>query len=194
MKRSVRHDEHVKWLQEATIPIYMHKHYDDIPNSIEYPLEEITEKFGTYFTNTISFMIALALLQGYKVIHVYGVNMAVDSEYAYERPSCEYFVGLARGMGAEVFLHPDSDLCKTTFLYGYENNYVLRHKLQTRMNELEDKQKMYQTHKNNLQNEYKQKLAEIKQLYEPEIVKMDWAIQQCVGAINEAKYMIQSYI
>jgi len=183
--------EHIKWLQEAKIPIFMQDKFEDIPTSIRFPKNELIEKYPrAYFTNTVSWMMALAMTLEYKVIHLYGVNMAVDSEYSYERPSCEYFCGIAEGLGIELFIHPDSDLCKTTFLYGFENDYVLKHKIQVRIDELEERQKLFENNK----NAYLTEFAKHKQHYEGKIKEMEWAIQQCVGALNECKYFYQSYL
>jgi hypothetical protein len=79
-----------------------------------------------YFTNSISFMIAYAVYEGlvcghqWDEIHVYGVDMAVGDEYIAQRPSCEYWIGIAEGMGVKVYIPDASDLCKTTFLYAWE--------------------------------------------------------------------------
>lgn len=113
--------KHLEWLRNAKIPLLMQKHYEDIPNSIPFPKDYIVGKYGNYFTNTISWQIALAIDLGFKEIHLYGVNMANDEEYASQRPSVEYFVGLARGMGIEVFIPDQSDICKSWTLYGFED-------------------------------------------------------------------------
>jgi hypothetical protein len=107
-------------LATLNVPVYMQERYDDVPNSIKFPLKEITDKYGNYFTNSISYMTALAIYEGYHEIAIFGVDMAVSSEYNVQRPSCEYFIGLARGAGIKVYIPPASDLCKTRFLYAFE--------------------------------------------------------------------------
>ena len=107
-------------LNKLPCPIIMEKVWPDVPNSVAYPKAEILSKMGNYFTNTISYQIALAILLGAKEIGIWGVDMAVDTEYHHQRPSCEYFVGLARGMGIKVTIPDESDLCKTQFLYAFE--------------------------------------------------------------------------
>lgn len=81
-------EEHIGWLKQAPIPVYMWEHYDDIPSSVRFPKEEIVNWLrekgfngARYFTNSISWMIALALYEGFEEVHVYGVDMATDSEY-----------------------------------------------------------------------------------------------------------------
>lgn len=38
--------------------------------------------------------------------------MAADDEYGYQRPNCEYLIGLARGRGIKVVIPDESPLCK----------------------------------------------------------------------------------
>ena len=120
-------NDYVNDLIGLNCPIYMHKHWDEIPTSIEYPLADVIGKFGNYITNTISYEMAVAMLDPeVKEIGIWGVDMAVYSknflgnEYSFQRPSCEYFIGLARGMGIKVIVPNTSDLLKTRFLYGFQ--------------------------------------------------------------------------
>lgn len=113
-------NDYIADLKKLPCPVIMQKQWEEIPNSVAYPLAEILSKFGNYFTNTISYEIALAILLGAKEIGIWGVDMAVDTEYHHQRPSCEYFVGLARGMGIKVHIPAEADLCKTLFLYGFQ--------------------------------------------------------------------------
>lgn len=108
-------------------PIYMQHRYNEVPNSVPYPKDEIIEKFGNYFTNTISFMIALAIQEGATHISLYGVDMAqqavgVKSEYAQQRPSCELMLGIAIGKGIKTRVHAKSDLLKCWKLYAYDSD------------------------------------------------------------------------
>jgi len=68
--------DYMKCLAELKCPIYMQRHWEEIPQSVAYPLEEITKRFGRYFTNSVSYMIALAIMQGYQEIGCWGVDMA----------------------------------------------------------------------------------------------------------------------
>ncbi len=110
-------DEFKKW----NIPVYMQKKHPDIPCSVEYPLQDVIDAYGDYLTNSISYMVALAILEGFEEIGIYGVDMSTDSEYGHQRPSCEYWVGVARGRGITVNIHPQADLLKARFLYGYDS-------------------------------------------------------------------------
>jgi len=117
----------IDWLRKAPIPVYMEEHYDDVPMSVRYPFEEINAWISeldpcgvNYFTNSVSYMIALAIYEGFDVIHLYGVDMAVGSEYEKQRPSCEFWVGVAKGLGIKFFIPDQSDLLKCLVPYGRE--------------------------------------------------------------------------
>ena len=115
-------DQYLRHLQSMNIPIYMRAPCELVPNAVLYPIKEILSAFGDYFTNTVSYMLALGLLEGhYEEIHVYGVDMAVDSEYFWQRPSCEYFLGIAAGRGVKIVMPDECDLLKTRFLYGFDD-------------------------------------------------------------------------
>ncbi len=113
---------YIERLRALPVPIYMTEVHPDIPNSVKYPLEEMIAEFGGYFTNTISYMLALAIHEGFHEIHVYGVDMAVGTEFMGQRPSCEYFLGIAKGKGIRLYIPYQSDLLKSRFLYGFQED------------------------------------------------------------------------
>jgi hypothetical protein len=111
---------------EGFSAIYMQQHYDDVPASVELPVAKLAEhcftaEEGTYFTSTPAYMLGLAMLEGFEEIHLYGIDLLQEGEYAYERPCMEYLVGLARGRGIKVHIPPQSALCKAGFVYGFSN-------------------------------------------------------------------------
>jgi len=106
-------------------PVLMQRHYDCIPNSIPYPKDEITEQFycnasWNPFTNSVSWMLALAIRQSYEEIYLYGVEMEHETEYVYQARGVVYFIGLAMGMGIKVVVPSTCQLMKAKYLYGYE--------------------------------------------------------------------------
>lgn len=117
-------------------PVYSFYSKPDWKSHVPYPKDQITDLFGRYFTNSISWMIAHAIAENATEIHVYGVDMAQGTEYANQRPSCEYFLGLAAGMGIKVYVPPESDLLKNTTLYGAEDDSALYMKISEREREL----------------------------------------------------------
>lgn len=134
-------NEHAAKMAGLVCPVYMQQHWDDVPLSIPYPKDAMISAFGDYFTNSISWMMALAISEGFKEIQIYGVDMAQNLEYASQRPSCEYFMGIARACGIRLVLPPESDLGKASYLYGFEQPKVeaFRVKMLGRKKELTDR-------------------------------------------------------
>lgn len=196
-----RDDEptHIQWLQKnQTVPVYMSHPRDDTPMCQPFPVAEIVERFGTFFTNTISWMLAHALLEctevvdEHKVDHgtglhtepllrvteplqigVWGVDMAnsAGGEYAAQRPSCEYFIGLCRGLGVPVYIPEHSDLCKTGTMYAVGNDSPFFAVMQNRQRELTERlQQMNQgilqldVQKANIESQRAQLVAQINHL------------------------------
>ena len=142
---SERDERNIEWMRKAAFPhgLYMQDHYPDIPNSKRFPLEQAIRFYRTiYFTNSISYALALFGMAGrddagnitneaeaYGEVHVYGVDMAQNDptpggqgEYAWQRPSVEYFLGFLRGMGIKLYIPAQSDLLFTPYLYGFQGD------------------------------------------------------------------------
>lgn len=108
-------------------PVFMSEVQPSIPTSVRLPFEQLIEKYGPYFwTSTISYMIAMAIeiLQpraaaGEKVfLGLWGIDMAATEEWAYQRPGCQHFIGLAMAAGINVVLPAETDLMRPPTMYG----------------------------------------------------------------------------
>lgn len=138
-------NSHYDWLQRVhEIPIYMQEHYDDVPSSIKYPLDEIVKTllpniwrdYGKgkeqvrHFTSSTAYAIALALYFneiGYKTIkqiEIYGIEMTSDTEYVRQRDGVTFWLGIAIGKGVNVVIH--SPLFLNNKLYGYTGEVVIQ--------------------------------------------------------------------
>ena len=88
-----------------------------------YPLKEVIQYFDVdYFTNTIDYMIALAIYEHFTQINMYGVNMSMKGEYAFEKPGVDFWCGMALGRGIDVRIFGEkSTIMKSPdgLLYGY---------------------------------------------------------------------------
>jgi hypothetical protein len=129
-------------VQQKGFPIYMQERNPEIPMSVRFPKEKIMAEFGSYFTNSISWEIAMAIMEGFKKIYLFGIDMATHSEYHYERPSVEYFLGWAKGRGIDIMIPQKSDLLKTLWLYPYEDSAPFRTKCTARKEELQKRSHM----------------------------------------------------
>jgi hypothetical protein len=150
-------------LQKIGIPVYMPEIAADVPTSVRYPIEAViglTPKRRDYFTSSISFMIALAVLEGFEAIHLYGINLAIGSEYEYEKPCAEYWCGFCEGRGIDLFVPRASALLKQYKRYGYNPEPVpgmLTRQL------LVNRQNMYRSECEQLLNQYHMKLGALRE-------------------------------
>ena len=104
-----------------------------------YPLNEVIGVFESrYFTNTISWMIALAILTQPEEIGIWGVNMDHFTEYSAQRASCEFWCGIAQGRGIKVSVAEQSSLLKCAAMYGVEKS-PLADKCSARLNMLKER-------------------------------------------------------
>lgn len=129
-------------------PLYTNERRDELPASVEFPWQHLVKKYGRYFTNTISWQIVFAIEELSRVIKlaklghasdhegfeltpadyracgaaigVWGVDMATNTEYAHQRPSCEYFMGWVQGLGIELVVPDECDMLKTSRMYAIE--------------------------------------------------------------------------
>jgi hypothetical protein len=88
---------------------------------IHYPIDEILAEFKTrYFTNTISYMLALAAFLHAKKVSIYGVDVSFGAPYAQENRGVEYWIGRAQQCGVEIWCPDKSHLMRTVYgnLYG----------------------------------------------------------------------------
>lgn len=109
---------------------------EPIDGGTSYPIGEMIEKFGRYFTNTISYMIAYAIEAGATDIMLTGVDMAAIDEYGSQRPSCEYLLGIAKGRGINVEIPLVSDLLKCRVMYAFDPEDAYGAKCKARQAEL----------------------------------------------------------
>ena len=117
LKRCVGQSEgdrlHYEWLtQPHNFPIYCYDKYAEFPASVRYPQEEVYKRFGKFFTSTFAFQAALAILQGYQHMEIYGFDMNNDTEYREQRDSAEYFIGLMQDLGISIYLPHECPLLK----------------------------------------------------------------------------------
>jgi len=96
-----------------------------------------------------------------------------NSEYGTQKPSCEYYLGLAKGRGIKIYVPKESDLCKSYFLYGKDEEH------QTEiMVKLTDRMNWLQTQLNNFMAQRGQ---------------IEQAIQQHIGAIEDVKFWMAQF-
>lgn len=187
--------EHQAFLKAADFPVYVRG--QDMPTAaawgidtaVPYPREMAASMFEPYFTNTISYLIALAIMMGFEEIHMYGVDMAQDSilhqEYSHQRPSCEYFLGIAQGAGIKVVLPPGTDLLQASHWYGFDDD-KFQHKLQKRFMEVASR-------KEAIRGEM-QKVAAQRNQFEAQEAFLQARISEADGSMQELQYQLRNLV
>jgi len=122
---------HYDWLKQdhGENIIYMQFKHDEIPNSVEYPLVEVTQKYLSkikkgkeivkYFTSTFAFMVPIAIMEGFQRIELYGFEMTASEEWAPQKACAEFWIGFAAGKGLEIYLPEGNHLLEGP-IYGYQ--------------------------------------------------------------------------
>lgn len=125
-----------RWLKKKhPFPIYLQEKevIPEVPSGVRYPFEEVCDTLlpglirlvgddevrMKYFTSSVAFMMALAIYEGFDQIELYGVDMDSDTEWGYQKPCGEFWMGYALGRGIKVIIPEVSQLC-TAPVYGYE--------------------------------------------------------------------------
>jgi len=117
----IRDPNYLEWLKNLTIPVYMIDLYDYAPTSLRYPIEKAIQYAGRdYFMSSVAFMCAIAAMEDFKEVHLYGINLAIGDEYFYEKPNAEWWLGKLEAWGIKVVIPRASSLLKQTKRYGYE--------------------------------------------------------------------------
>lgn len=119
----VKGTDYAKWLRECPIPVYMIDSHPEYPNSLAFPIDELARAFGEYFASSVSYMIALAIAEGFEEIGVWGVDMIHESEYGYQKPGCMFLLGYAMGRGIKVTVPEGSALMQQYGRHGWRYGY-----------------------------------------------------------------------
>ena len=106
-------------------PIYMVREDPLVPASVAYPFDRVQQAFAwggdveEFFTSSVDYMLALAILEGFERIELYGVDMwDAPHERGVQRNGAHYWIGIARGRGIDVHIPDESSLCKIERMYG----------------------------------------------------------------------------
>lgn len=116
----VRPDGHIQWLAKQRCPVFVNSADPRTPHAQVFPRAEIRAQFGPWFDSSPAWMLAHAILLGYKRIVIVGIHLASEMEYIRQKPNMCYLIGLARGKGIEVVVPDESPLLQSTHAYAFE--------------------------------------------------------------------------
>jgi hypothetical protein len=143
---NTKDSKHWEWLQqEHGKPIYMQDEDADVPDSVKYPLQQALSVAGVkMFSTTFAYMAALAVMQGYDVIKIYGVELS-SSEYQYQANGYLFWFGFLRGrLGTynvdTAVLYLDKNIFEVP-LYGFEGSFTFGNHFNNRLTTLDNEWK-----------------------------------------------------
>lgn len=119
----------IDYFKRTSIPVYTSRAYPEYPTTIDFPLNDVVSKLGTfYFTSTPAYAIALAIYEGWEEINLFGMDYTwPNSEQAEEGRGCaEFWLGQAMARGIVLCLGSSSTLLSMRKepqdrLYGYDS-------------------------------------------------------------------------
>lgn len=232
-----RPHKHVEYLQSFPGPVYMHEQVPEIKTSVVYPLAKVAANLGPwvwrigdtnaengmlinsekvrdtgrepYLSSSIAYELALAIYEEFEEIHLYGIDLNTDSEYAWQKPGVEYLIGVANGRGIKVVLPDNCPLLKGN-LYG--RGYLSPKGEQMSYEQLESRMKAIQKQMKQLERQLDQHIGAQSELefamqqmipgldheimddrhkkIEKNIAVLKQQLSQCVGGIKELQFWI----
>lgn len=92
---------------------------DRFRNGVAYPLDEVLAFLPRpYLECTVSYMLALAIMQGAERIGLWGCHFRSREEFAWQSPNVMWLVGLAEGRGIEIELPPGQPFMTSAYVEG----------------------------------------------------------------------------
>lgn len=122
-QRKAQTADDLRWIAKCPVPIYVPPDLEDAsPNAVHFPLAEIERQFGSYWSCTFAYQIALAMLGGAEAIGLYGVELmyGTDRERTVEWACVSYWLGRAEERGIDFFMPQNSLLGCHPSRYGFE--------------------------------------------------------------------------
>ena len=129
-QRSAQSQDDLRWIAACPVPIYVPDDLMDAsPNAVRYPIERVQREVTPGpMACTFSYQIALALMEGFTDIGLYGVELAYGTmrERTVEYASVSWWMGYAEAKGVTFHLPAHSRLGTHRFLYGLEYDAEIR--------------------------------------------------------------------
>ena len=103
----------MEWWETARgVPLYMDRVHPEYPDSVRFPKAEVEAltPHGEYHASSFDWMLALAILEGFKTVLLLDVALYgspfMNGEPLSGRPCMEYWAGVAEGRGIGVHTGP----------------------------------------------------------------------------------------
>lgn len=190
------HDPYLKWLNEQSFPVWTQEAFRRlIPRAEAFPIDKLVAEFGSdWFTSTIAMLQAQAIMQlrplvasGLEcAIGLYGIDMSHDTEYATQKPACQFFISMAAGHGIRTVMPAQCELRHGPPIYGYFESDPTVTLLSGRKFNLTRKKELLQTQVAALDAEILER-NQRKNHHAAEMYFLD-------GAIDDINYMLRTVV
>lgn len=116
------------WLHTCPVPIYVLDTADPhplgySPQAVTFPraaCEAMVHLPAPFWACTFSYQIALAILEGFEEIALFGLDCGTSREWIFERPNVLFWIGYALGKGIRITCPVESTLFRHPYAYGYD--------------------------------------------------------------------------
>jgi hypothetical protein len=119
--------KHWDWLQQnhGDKKIYMQDVDPRVPNSVRFPIERVKDLVGwNYFSSSFTFALAMAAIENYTHIEIYGSDLTSNTEYMYQADGLRSWIMFLKGRGVQVEMKCWPGAFDQP-LYGYEGEIRL---------------------------------------------------------------------
>jgi hypothetical protein len=137
--------EYCQWLGNLPgrgVDLWTGSEIPALPGSKVLPYEALLAQYDPhrwFTTSSLFWMMAMAVAAGATKIGLWGIDMAASEEYEAQRAGIHYMTYIAKGLGIEVGVPPESDLFTPRFLYGVDEWTHGFRKLRARRQELQQR-------------------------------------------------------
>lgn len=137
------------WRKKEDMSVIVLKENENLNKQEVFPRQKLKDMFehllpvgdGLYQTNSIAWMIAYAIsMDRFDEIHLYGIHLETESEWGYERPCVEMWLGIftgmqiAKGVKTRVVYVPEmAPIMRGFHEYGFAEIETFRKELQGRV-------------------------------------------------------------
>lgn len=118
----LRPEGHIQWLAKQTVPVFVQTADPRVPHAQVFPRPALEARFGPWIDSSPAWMLMHAIAMGFTKVAIYGIHLASEQEYIKQKPNMCYLIGLARGLGVDVYVPNESPLLHGSHRYAYERD------------------------------------------------------------------------
>lgn len=93
---------------------------DEVDRHVADAMRAFLDEHAAEHVDPMEFVMRQRELYAEHTIGLFGIDLVVEEEYFHQKACAEFWIGLAVGRGIEVYIPPQSALCKQSYRYGYE--------------------------------------------------------------------------